>query len=96
LNGSSITAWAIACGVPVVLFDCFHTGYTDFVSVTSCTQVNNEEEFSATLHDLCANAGHRAAMTIRQQEEAVRWGRLDGKAGDRLADLIRQLVGASR
>lgn len=96
LNGSSITAWAIACGVPVVLFDCFQTGYTDFVSVAGCTQVDSEEEFSATLHDFCSSASHRAAMAIRQQEEAGRWGRLDGKASDRLADLIRQLDGASR
>lgn len=96
LNGSSITAWAIACGVPVVLFDCFHTGYTDFVSVAGCAQVDNEEGFSVTLHDLCANAGHRVAMATGQQKEAGRWGRLDGKAGDRLADLIRQLDGVSR
>lgn len=96
LNGSSITAWAIACGVPVVLFDCFHTRYTDFFKVAGCTRVDSEEAFSAALHKLCADAGYRAAMAVLQQGDSARWGRLDGKAGDRLANLIRQLDGASR
>lgn len=96
LNGSSITAWAIACGVPVVLFDCFHTHYTDFLSLAGCLHVETEEEFSRTLHDLCGNEANRTAMAAHQQDDAAYWGRLDGQASTRLADLLRDLTAGAK
>lgn len=92
LNGSSITAWAIACGVPVVLFDCFHTHYTDFLSLAGCLHAETEEEFSRALHDLCSNEANRTALAVHQQGDALHWGCLDGQAGARLANLLRDLT----
>lgn len=96
LNGSSITAWAIACGVPIILFDCFHTHYKDFVSLAGCLHVKDEEEFSRTLHDLCSNEANRAALAAHQRRDALNWGCLDGQAGARLANLLRDLTAGAK
>lgn len=94
LNGSSITAWAIASGIPVVLFDCFYTRYTDFEALRGCIQVDNEDAFSLALHRLCADPTAREELAAHQRVDAARWGQLDGKAGARLSSLIAQLAGA--
>lgn len=93
LNGSSITAWAIACAVPVLLFDCFDTRYEDFDRVQGCVQVQDEQDFINELSRLCGDADARADMALRQREAAGRWGILDGGASTRLADLARRLIG---
>ncbi len=95
LNGSSITAWAIACAVPVLLFDCFDTRYEDFKWVQGCVQVQDEHGFVDELSWLCADADARADLALRQREVAGRWGILDGGASTRLADLARRLIGAA-
>ncbi|SFU91637.1 hypothetical protein SAMN05216350_10876 [Polaromonas sp. YR568] len=96
LNGSSITAWAIACGVPVVLFDCFLTRYHDFLSVPGCLNVETEAAFRAALRDLSRNGEARAALAAHQREVAGQWGNLDGHAGTRLAALVRQLAAGAQ
>lgn len=93
LNGSSVTAWAIACGLPVLLFDCFETNYTDFNDVPGCIQVQTEEEFVARLDTLCAVQGERARLAVAQQQVADDWGRLDGGVSKRLGALAESLVG---
>jgi hypothetical protein len=95
LNGSSITAWAIACAVPVLLFDCFDTRYEDFNRVQGCVQAQDEQGFVDELSRLCADADARADLALRQREVAGRWGVLDGGASTRLADLAGRLIGAA-
>lgn len=95
LNGSSITAWAIACGIPIVLFDCFLTRYPDFLTVPGCVNVETEEDFSAELHTLCQSSEAREALSRRQRDVAERWGQLDGRAGIRLGKLMRKLTKVS-
>lgn len=92
LNGSSITAWAIACGIPVLIFDCFHTRYPDFLDVPGCVNVDTEEAFIAELNNLCNNSLLREALADRQREVAVKWGKLDGETSSRLSRLITSLV----
>lgn len=92
LNGSSITAWAIACGVPVVLFDCFLTRYPDFLNVAGCITVETEEEFSSQLHRLCGDDEARRDLAKLQASESAAWGILDGKAGARLNELLIKLT----
>ncbi|MFJ9534505.1 hypothetical protein [Herbaspirillum sp. NPDC101396] len=92
LNGSSITAWAIACGVPVVLFDCFLTRYPDFLDVAGCITVETEEEFSGQLNRLCGDDEARRDLARLQASESTAWGVLDGKAGARLNELLIKLT----
>lgn len=94
LNGSSITAWAIACGRPVLLFDCFETGYTDFDDVPGCIKVSTESEFLASLEKLCGEREYRDGLARAQFAVSGKWGHLDGLASTRLrkaaADLIQR------
>ena len=92
LNGSSLTAWAIACGKPVVLFDCFRTGYVDFDEVPGCIMVHDETAFLGELDRMCGDAGARASLGEAQRSVAADWGVLDGRAQERLAALAAQLI----
>jgi hypothetical protein len=92
LNGSSLTAWAIACGKPTLLFDCFATGYTEFDAVAGCRMVYREADFIAELDRLCADPAARRAMAEAQQKVAGDWGNLDGRANERLAALASALI----
>jgi hypothetical protein len=95
LNGSSITAWAIACGLPVLLYDCFETNYTDFDDAPGCVQVLTRADFAERLYALCASADERSKLAVAQQRIAADWGRLDGNAGRRLGDVVSTLLGSA-
>jgi hypothetical protein len=92
LNGSSLTAWAIACGKPTLLFDCFATGYTEFDAVPGCRMVYREADFVTELDRLCADPDARRALAEAQQKVAGDWGILDGRANERLAALASTLI----
>jgi hypothetical protein len=92
LNGSSLTAWAIACGKPTLLFDCFATGYTEFDAVPGCRMVHRETDFVTELDRLCADPAARRALAEAQQKVAGDWGILDGRANERLAALASALI----
>jgi hypothetical protein len=92
LNGSSLTAWAIACNKPVVLFDCFRTGYTEFDDVPGCIMVGDLAAFVAELDRLCGDARARAVLADAQRPVAGDWGLLDGHAQERLAALAAELM----
>ncbi len=92
LNGSSITAWAIACNKPVVLFDCYQTGYEEFTGVPGVIMTETEQDFSAELQRLCRSADARQALARAQKSIIADWGTLDGGSGRRLAQLARGLI----
>jgi len=96
LNGSSITAWAIACGKPVLLFDCYDTGYTDFDQVPGCVLTTDEATFAGQLARLCSDADGRATLARAQAGVAAQWGVLDGRSADRLAALAVELLSGRR
>lgn len=95
LNGSSITAWAIACGKPVVLFDCFGTGYTEFDHVPGLMMTTTEAVFAETLGRVCGDMGVRSDLARAQQSAAASWGLLDGLSEARLVALARGLLSGS-
>lgn len=92
LNGSSITAWAIACAKPVLLFDCFETGYDDFEGAPGCRLVTDKDAFIGQLNTLCADSAQRMALAAEQSRVARDWGLLDGHSADRLAALAMRLM----
>lgn len=92
LNGSSITAWAIACGRPVLLFDCFETGYPEFEGAPGCIMVQTESQFLDGLMELAGDAEMRRRLAEKQVNIGRDWGVLDGCAQRRLEELTRRLV----
>jgi hypothetical protein len=92
LNGSSITAWAIACRKPVLLFDCYETGYRDFDEAPGCILVTEEAAFRRELERLCAGRDAREKLAAAQAAVAADWGELDGRARERLAALCAELT----
>jgi hypothetical protein len=92
LNGSSITAWAIACRKPVLLFDCYRTGYRDFDEAPGCVLVTEERAFHRELERLSTDEVSRQALASAQSGVASDWGELDGRSGERLASLCAELM----
>lgn len=92
LNGSSITSWAIACGKPTLLFDCFLTRYRDFLEVPGCINVESGPDFSAELQRICGDTAWRESLAQKMAAVSADWGRLDGQAGARLEKLLAQIV----
>jgi hypothetical protein len=92
LNGSSITAWAIACRKPVLLFDCYQTGYRDFDPAPGCVLVEEESAFRRELERLSADQAARETLAGAQAAIAPDWGQLDGRSRERLAALCAELM----
>jgi len=95
LNGSSITAWAIACGKPVLLFDCYGTGYRDFDAAPGCILTEDEAGFRTALARLCRGPAERSRLAAAQATVAGDWGELDGHCSARLAALCGELIGTA-
>lgn len=89
---SSTIQWAIACGKPVVNYDVYRYRYTDYLNVEGVISIENKSDYEDTLRRLTSDVEYRAEITARQSVHANRWGRLDGRAGDRLIQLFDDLI----
>lgn len=90
---SATIQWAIACSKPVVNYDVYRYRYTDYAHVDGVVRVEEKSDFVNVLQRLTGDASYYAEMAARQSVHAHRWGRLDGKAGDRLMQLFDDLIG---
>jgi len=80
---SATIRWAISCGVPVINYDVFGYGYSDFRHVPSVETVTDHAGFLGALQRLPKRL---------TSSDGERWGKLDGKATERIVDLIRQVA----
>jgi hypothetical protein len=97
INSVSATIrWAIACGVPVLNYDLFRYRYDDFREVKGVLTLEAREDFAAALRRLCTDPAALCKITAAQAAEAPHWGQLDGKAGERILALCRQLSVSSK
>jgi hypothetical protein len=89
---SSTIRWAIACGKPVVNYDVYRYRYTDFIGIEGVLTFEEQDEFVSVIRRITSDPAY--AMEIRQKQVAVAslWGRLDGKSGQRMVDLVRRLL----
>lgn len=92
LNGSSITAWAIAACKPAIIFDCYATGYVEFDDVPGLVKTETEQDFATELDRVCASDALRRERAEAMRAVAPKWAVLDGCADERLAKLARRLV----
>jgi hypothetical protein len=91
---SSTIRWAIACGKPVINYDVYRYRYTDFVGIEGVLTFEEQDEFISILRRITSDATY--AMEIRRKQAAIAplWGRLDGKSGQRMVELVRRLLPA--
>lgn len=82
-SASSTIKWALALGVPVIDFDCYGYGYPDYLGLEQVWPVSTGAELKKALirwQDRATQARFQAAA----QRDASRWGKIDGRALERL------------
>ncbi|HAT2140626.1 hypothetical protein [Legionella pneumophila] len=88
---SSTLRWAIAKGIPVINYDCYQYGYTDF-DANGVFNVNEFKSFSLILKELTQDKQKYENAKQAQQQCANDWGMLDGLSKKRIVNLINKLV----
>jgi glycosyltransferase involved in cell wall biosynthesis len=88
---TSIIAWAIACGIPVVNYDIYRYRYSDFAGAPGVLTMEDRQGFRDALERLVSDPSYRGHIADLQQRRAADWARLDGHAGERLLDVVRSL-----
>lgn len=91
-TASSVTAWAIALGIPVVDYDCYGFGYADFAADEGVLKPHTAAEFSELLDRLVFDDPFRKKILAFQQQRARHWGGIDGMASARLTALLESLM----
>ena len=90
-SASATIRMAIACGKPVINYDVYRYGYTDYDGVPSVYTMTALDAFRAAVTQL-ADPAARAAATAQQRAVMRRWGNLDGHAGERMLALFDRLA----
>ena len=88
---SSTIRWAVAAGKPVLNYDVFGYGYTDFDDVAGVIKVTSKDAFAAALARLTSDRAELAHTTALARASAPYWGELDGKSSERILQLFDQL-----
>lgn len=89
---SSTIRWAVAAGKPVVNYDVFGYGYTDFDDVAGVIKVTSKDAFAAALARLTSDLAELAHTTALARASAPYWGELDGKSSERILQLFDLLA----
>ncbi len=93
---SSVIQWAIACGKPVVNYDVYKYGYTDFVSAGGVVTVTEKDEYIEIMDRLGTDPGFVSDLKSKQEACAEEWGLFDGRSAQRLLDLFGGLIEGRR
>ena len=84
---SSTIKWALGCGIPVIDFDCYGYGYRDYFDLPQVISASDEAEFRSALRRF-GNHEDRTQLVALARSGAERWGKFDGRATDRLVELM--------
>lgn len=91
-SASATIRWAIACGKPVLNYDVYRYGYSDFQHVPGVVTVTDRSQFRGSLERLIREPSYREQLKRAQSSVASRWGRLDAHAGERIKGLLDRLI----
>ncbi len=93
---SSTVTLAIACHKPTVVIDFYGFNYDIFDDVAGIQVVREHEAFLPLLQRLFSDEAFYQQMVTGQAEAAPYWARFDGKATERILNLIDELVEKGR
>ena len=85
---SSITAWAISLGIPVIEYDMYELDYDDFAEEEAVVCCNTLGNFKKAMFELLENPEKYQQLQNIQQQRKEYWGEPDGKAEKRLREFI--------
>ena len=88
---SSTIRWAAACGIPSINYDVYHFNYGDYAGAPGIVHIDKKEDFASTIARLGVDDDYLARLRALQEADAGRWGRLDGRATERLVRLFDEL-----
>ncbi len=83
---SSTIKWALACGIPILDYDCYGYHYPDYVALPQVMTARDDAQFREHLSAF-RRVESRAELAAVARENAACWGCIDGRALDRLVQL---------
>jgi hypothetical protein len=93
---STTIQWATACGKPVINYDVYRYRQEDYRSIGGMMLMEERDAFASALARLTGDRTFYGDMVARQRACAEYWGRLDGKAGERIVALVDRLIAGRR
>ncbi len=84
---SSTIKWALGCGIPVIDFDCYGYGYSDYLNLPQVISASDETAFRSALLRF-GDPAECSQLVALARCGAEHWGSFDGMALDRLVELL--------
>lgn len=88
---SATIRWAISCAVPTINYDVFQYEYDDYKDVPGVINVRYKHEFRNAV-SLITDSSAYSALRQDIDKEKNNWGQLDGRSGQRIVNLINELI----
>jgi hypothetical protein len=89
---SATIQWAVACSIPVINYDVYNYSYTDYQGLDGVLTLKLHSEYVDALTRMIDEPSFLAARSADQSLVAASWGLLDGKATERICDLLHDLA----
>lgn len=89
---SATIRMAIACKKPVINYDVYKYGYSDYGNSPGVILVDNKEKYCETAKNVLSNSFYFKELVIKQADCAQKWGMQDGKSRERICLLVDELV----
>lgn len=89
---SATIRWAIACGVPVIDYDCYRYRYGDYSTAKAVIHVEDRSAFRSAMHRFFSDPVWAAELATEQRRVSGHWGIVDDGCEDRVAALVADLV----
>lgn len=84
--------WATACGKPVLNYDVYKYGYTDFYKYEGIVYTKEKLGFKDLLKKFTTDKKFYNEVLEIQKRDASQWGILDGCGGNRILKNIEELI----
>ena len=89
---SSTIQWAIAASKPTINYDVYLYRYPDYQNASGVLLAERQDEYLRLLRRLTTDTAFFREIAQRQEASSAYYGRIDGRAADRLASLFDRLA----